>query len=387
MDFLISRRISYPILAALLSLAVHVYAQGSKPGPRPGAPTVRGPAAATPSVPPAAKPLLPADFASEPREGDVVLHPTGSDADPAHAAILKEDGFVEGSSARYTGIGPAGWAVQVWRFQDATGAYSAFTFYRDPAMQTEAVGDDAAASPGLFLVRSNATLVMVQAAGLGGPAAEDATHLKTAMLALVQGLPRVQGPEAVAPTLPGIMPADGLQKETLHYAMGPASYNGPIPAAAIDFTRDAEAATAGYRLRSGAQATLTLLMLPTPQIAGSAQRTIEALPDASLHVATRRSGPLVGIVSGAGVSQRDAQQLLGQIRYVADVTLDQPQGYTSEVAKAAKLLLGIAYLTALLLIAAIVVAVFLGSGRVLLRRLRGKPDSSMNDDDFITLKL
>ena len=380
---------AYVPLAALLALAGSVYAQAAQRGSQAAAPAAKsaGPAAAPPAVPQHAKPLLPADFAAEPREGDIVIQPTGEDADPAHAAVLKEDGFVEGSSARYTGIGPAGWAVRVWRFQDATGAYSAFTFYRDPSMQTEAVGDEAAASPGLFLVRSNAMLVMVRAAGLGGAAAQNATQLKTAMLSLVQGLPRVQGPEAVAPVLPGLMPVDGLQRETLHYAIGPASYNGPIPVSAIDFSRDAEAAAARYRLRSGAQPTLTLLMLPTPQIAGSALRAVEALPDASLHVATRRSGPLVGIVSGAGVSQRDAQQLLGQIRYVADVTLDQPQGYTSEVAKAAKLLLGIAYLTALLLIAAIVIAVFLGSGRVLVRRLRGKPDSSMNDDEFITLKL
>ena len=381
------RKLSHPLFAALLALAANLYAQAPRQHPQLLPPAHKDGSTPAPTAPAAAKPLLPIDFAGEPREGDIVIQPTASDVDPAHAAVLKEDGFVEGSSARYTGIGPAGWAVQVWRFQDATGADSAFTFYRDPAMRTQAVGDDAATGPGVYLVRSNATLITVRAAGLGGPSAQDATRLNAAIVALVQSLPRVQGPEAMAPELPGLMPSYGLQKETLHYAVGPAGYNGPIPVSAIDFSRDAEVATARYRLRSGAHGTLTLLMLPTPQIAGASLRTIEALPDASVHVATRRSGPLVGVVSGAGISQRDAQQLLGQIRYVADLTLDQPQGYTSEVAKAAKLLLGIAYLTLLLGIAAVVIAVFLGFGRVLVRRLRGKPDSSLNDDEFITLKL
>ena len=67
--------------------------------------------------------------------------------------------------------------------------------------------------------------------------------------------------------------------------------------------------------------------------------------------------------------------------------MDQPQGYTSEVAKAAKLLLGIGYLTVFLAIAALVIAVFFGAGRVLVRKLRGKPASSVSDDEFITLKL
>ncbi len=327
--------------------------------------------------------LLPPAFAGNPREGDIVIQPTPSDADAAHAAVLKEDGLVEASTARYGGAGASAWAVEVLRFGDATGAFAAFTSYRDPAMHPETLGDNAAANANLFLVQRNAALVTVRKTGTAG----DATQLRSAVEALVQALPKVGGPEAALPTLPGLLPADGLQKQTLHYAIGPAGYSGPIPVSAIDFSRDAEAATASYRLRSGKTGTLTLIMLPTPQIAGAELRAITALSDPSLHMGTRRSGPLVGVVSGAGVSQADAQRLLNEIHYVADLTLDQPQGYTSEVAKAAKLLLGIGYLTLFLAIAAVVIAVFLGGGRVMIRRMRGKPDSSLNDDDFITLKL
>ena len=321
--------------------------------------------------------LLPPAFAGEPLAGDLVSSTDPSTADPAHAAVLKEDGLQQSTVGHY-----GGWTVQSLRFGDATGAYSAFTFYRTGSMVPEQVGDGAAADAGTFLARSTATLVLVHGSG-----AEDARKLQSSMVGLLGGLPLLQGPDAVAPALPGLMPSDGLDASSLHYAVGPAGYNGPLPAAALAFDRPAEVAVARYRLHGGESAMLTLEMLPTPQIAGAAQRAAQALPDANLHVDTLRTGPLLGIVSGSGVSEADAHRLLNQIHYVADLTLDQPQGYTSEVAKAAKLLLGIAYLTGILAAAALLLALFLGGGRVLVRRMQGKPDSSLNDDDFISLKL
>ena len=333
--------------------------------------------------------MLPPAFAGEPRVGDIVSIADPNAADAAHVAVLKEDGLQQSSAAHYGGTGAVGWTVQALRFGDATGAYSAWTFYRDPAMEPVAAGENAAANATLFLMRSRATLVLARAAGLNGapPEDQDARKLKFAMLGLLEGLPALQGPDAVAPSLPGLLPDEGLQANSIHYAIGPASYNGPLPVSSVDFSRSAEVATARYRLPSGSFGVLTLEMLPTPQIAGAALRGVQALPDGTLHAGTLRTGPLVAIVSGAGVTPADAQRLLGQIRYVADLTMDQPQGYTSEVAKAAKLLLGIAYLTGILAVAALLLALFLGGGRVLLRRLQGKPDSSLHDEEFISLKL
>lgn len=305
------------------------------------------------------------------------------DAAPQETAVLKEDGLLQASTARYTGAGGAGWNVTVLRFGDATGAYAAWTAYREPRMRPETAGDNAAASPSLFLAQRSIALVLVRASGASG----DATQLQSAVQALMAGLPVSQGPEGVLPTLPGLLPSEGLAKATLRYAIGPAGYHGPLPSTTIDWSRDAETATAEYRLHGGEHAILTLLMFPTPQIAGTAVRTVAGLPDPSLHVATRRIGSLVAVVSGAGVSEADAQRVLNAIHYVSDLTLDQPQGYTSEVAKAAKLLLGIGYMVVILAVAALVVALFLGGGRVLVRRLRGKPASSLHDEDFISLKL
>ena len=346
-----------------------------------------GSARSAPVVPMEQLQLLPPAFASLPRQGDIVTQPSASSLDSAHAAVLKEDGFVNASRAVYSGNGGTGWTVEVLRFGDATGAYSAFTFYRSPQMHAEAVGDDAAADPDLFLVRTSATLVMVRPSATSLRTPSSSAALLPAVKTLVRSLPRRHGPDDIAPSLPGLMPAAGLDRMSLHYAEGPGGYNGPIPVQVIDFSRDAETAAASYRLSSAPAATLTLIMLPTPQIAVAQQRAIAALPDASLRAGMRRFGPLLGVVSGAGVSPAAASTLLGRVHYVSNVTIDQPQGYTSQVELAAKLLLGIAYLTVALSIAAVVLAVFFGAGRVLLRRLQGKPDSSMHDDDFIRLKL
>jgi hypothetical protein len=335
------------------------------------------------------QPLLPAAFDGRPREGSIVMSGSAVDTDSAHAAVLKEDGLTEAGTVEYRGVGVVGWHVRLLQFGDATGALSAFTFYRQPGMQVEHVGDNAAANAATFLVQRAASLVIVKAVGAGSGAPEgNATRLRAAVQSLLIGIPRVQGPEGILPALPGLLPAQNLDVTTMHYAIGPASYNGAIPVSAIDFSRDAEVATAFYRLPSGASELLTLIMLPTPQIAHAQGMAIDKLPDAALHVAARRIGPLLGVVSGQGITAADGQALLAQLHYKAEVTVDDeaPQGPT-EIAKTAQLLLGIAYLTGLLAIASVVIAVFLGSGRVLIRRMRGKPDSSMNDDDFISLKL
>jgi hypothetical protein len=76
------------------------------------------------------------------------------------------------------------------------------------------------------------------------------------------------------------------------------------------------------------------------------------------------------------------------VKYEASVTLSQePKAPNSEVKKTASLLLGIVYLTGILGAAALLLGIFLGGGRAVFRVLRGKPVSTLNDDDFISLKL
>lgn len=352
----------------------------AQPGQQPGSPT-KSSATLLAEPPP---PLLPPAFAGKPRQGDIVDIPSPAGADAAHAEVLQEDGFSGASRATYTGDGGSGWSVTVFRFEDATGAYSAFTFFRDPAMRSESAGDDAAASARLFLARTDASLLLVQPLP-GHPG--DAATLALAVKALLKGLPHAAGVSAVAPPLPRYLPAQHLDRATLHYAIGPASYNGPIPVGSIAFKRDAEVATAAYHLPDGKAATLTLIMSPTPQLATEQVKTVAALPDASLHRAARQIGPLAAIVSGADVAPAAANLLLDQIHYSTNITINETDAQSPEVAKAAKLLVSIAEITGLLALAALIVGGSLGFGRVFYRRMRGKPDSSLHDEQFIRLKL
>jgi hypothetical protein len=112
----------------------------------------------------------------------------------------------------------------------------------------------------------------------------------------------------------------------------------------------------------------------------------KALEDAHAAENIRRAGPLVAIATGS-LSHEAAQKLIGEVHWSAAITWNHPEGYVNEVKKTARLLLGITYLTCILGGAAVLLGLFLGGGRAVVRKLRGKPVSTMNDDDFISLRL
>ena len=339
------------------------------------------------------QPLLPQAFGSLHLAAPALIQ-SGADAasaDPAHAALLREDGLIDAAQGTYAGAGPhgAGVAVRAWRFSDATGAYAAYTAYREPQMHAEKLGVEAVSDANRTLFWTGSTLVE---ATLGQPD----PHALVELRALADALPRPRGPAAVPPPIRGYLPTAGLETESVHYAIGPAGYSAsgsPLPESVIDFSRDAEVATARYHTHSG-YGTLTLLNYPTPQIAGNRLQAITALLRSGAPPLTvgdpalvaERIGPLVAFTSGS-LSADEAHALIRGVHLDEVMTINHPEGYVSEVSKAAKLLLGIAYLTGTLAVAAVLLALFLGGGRVLVRRMRGRPDSSMNDDDFISLKL
>jgi hypothetical protein len=343
---------------------------------------------------PASLPLLPVDFAGWHQAGSPLTSKSPDAADQANAAVLKEYGFTEFASANY--VQPDNKLnVRAVRFEDATGAYGAFTFYRRPGMRKEDIGNEGAFDGAHVLFWSGATLV-------------DATfdHL-TAMSAaqlreLAHDLPILAGPRAIAPPLPKYLPPASLDAASVHYAVGTESYRqggGVLPPGAVGFNLDAEAVTAQYSTTHG-DGTLTLLMYPTPQIAIARAKTIQDLLKAGStpqwpqplaessaeSLLVRRSGPIVAITSGH-LSSSDAHRLLESVNYSADVTWDRPQGYVSESSKTARLLLGIAALTGIIGGTAIILGLFFGGGRALIRRMRGKPVSSLSDEQFIRLKL
>ena len=221
------------------------------------------------------------------------------------------------------------------------------------------------------------------------------------MRELAAHLPAITGIKAIAPPVLANLPQRYIDGQTTHYALGPASYaNGVLPAALVGFDRGAEVVTANYKLTSG-PATLTLIDYPTPQMATAQETAIrnyikggdqpnspwtDALKNsdkASLEV--RRSGPLVAIVSGDAVPD-ESHRLLETVHFDAAL-ISIPQPMESEISKTAQLLTGIAVLVCVGGFASVLLGLFLGGGRALWRKLRGKPVSSVYETEFIHLDL
>src|SRR5271170_3495381 len=366
--------------------------------------------AATPLVmPKPSQPLLPNSFAGWTTTAPRLLGTTPDATDQANADVLKEYGLKDYAVADYTRVGHH-LTLRARRFADATGAYGAFTFYRHPGMRSEDIGKGAAIGGNEALFWNGTTLVdaVFENASLGAssdseacaPVASGETCIsvastKVTLKELSAAIPAAAGSEGVPPTLPHYLPAQGLEADSVRYSIGPVAYTGAggvLPPAFIDFSRDPEVVTAQYAARDG-KGTLTVLEYPTPQIASARAKAIDAqlrqgaIPGSNpAALAVKRSGPLVAVTSGS-FSSNEAQALLASVKYEAEVTVNHTEGYVNEVRKAANLLLGILYLFGILGASSILLGLFLGGGRAVVRRLRGKPVSSLNDEDFISLKL
>ncbi|MGA7884672.1 MAG: DUF6599 family protein [Acidobacteriaceae bacterium] len=318
-----------------------------------------------------AAPLLPNNFAGWKETSSAPAAPAS-----AQAAALKEYGLTQGITATYAS-GDNRLTVRAWEFHDATGSYGAFTFFLEPRMR--AMGTSGAAEGGHYLVWHGETVLD---ATFSHPASGDAAALNT----LAAQLPSIGGGGAsVPPSLPRYLPQQGLDATSERYAIGPAAYQqmgGTLPPDGIGFSDDAEAVTAHYGPAS-AQGTLTLILYPTPQMAANHRKAIDAFGKTS-GLMTKQIGPLVAVVN-RGYPQ--AQKLLDAVRYKDVMTINRPEGYVNEAARMAQLLMGIAALTGILMVAALLVALFLGGGRAMVRKLQGKPVSSVDDEEFISLNL
>jgi hypothetical protein len=315
-------------------------------------------------------------------------------ADAPNAAVLQEYGFLESESGVYSRDDNT-LTIKALRFADATGAYGAYTFYRRVGMKPITVGKEGSFDGATRILFWNAGVLCD--AVFAHVTAMSASDLRE----MVEQLPILSGGAATPPNLPGYLPHAQLDEDTTRYAVGPAAYTrggGVLPPDLVDFKRGAEALTAKYS-GLGGDGTLTIVNYPTPQIAADRLRAIQAylqqhdpsapqalVESSSTSIQTRRSGPLVILTTGNFTADR-AKTLAGIVHYDADVTWNNPKGYVSEASKAAKLLLGIASLTVVLLSVTILIGFFFGGGRLLVRRLRGKPATTLEEAEFIKLNL
>lgn len=346
-------------------------------------------------LPPAPQAFLPDAF-----DGWESAEPSKTVTDPAqvdasNAAALKEYGFNAAVLANYKREGET-LSLHALRFDDASGAYGAYSFYRQNGWPKEQIGTGATSDNNRVIFWVGTTVVDATFSQVGPMSAGELRDI-------ARQLPAVSGTRAILPPILASLPQSHLDPQTTHYAVGSASYvgsGGVLPASLVEFDKGAETVTATYSLSSG-PATLTLIDYPTPQMAHAKVDVIRAylkagsqaqppwtkpLNDsdkASLEV--RDSGPLVAIVSGDAIPD-ESHRLLQLVHYEADVTA-LPQPVESEIAKTGKLLLGITVISVVGASAAILLGGFLGGGRALYRVARGKPASSVFDEEFIYLDL
>jgi hypothetical protein len=314
-------------------------------------------------------------------------------ADPADPSLLKEYRFTDFESATYTREDGRKLVIKAARFEDTSGAFGAYTFYYQPEMQREQIGDQAASfNERILFYRSN---VVVDAVF------DRVTAMSAAELRELAGvLPRATGNANNPPPVLAYMPRANYIKNTEKYVVGPlglARIGTPLPPALVDFSKDTEVVLGRYKV-SGGEAVLMVISYPTQQIAADHLRRIDDAHTAAeqhpgepsiLQIGPfydRRSGPLVAVVAGP-VSKSEARELMGSVNYDANVTWNQ-NTFLDKKNNLGVLLVNIIILCAILVGLALVAGIAFGGIRILVSRLLpGKIFDRPEQVEFIALHL
>lgn len=308
--------------------------------------------------------FLPAQFAGWKASSAPTSRKDPEAADPAHGTLLKEYGFTDFEAATYLRDDGRKLTIKAARFQDASGAYGAFTFYETPEMRTETIGDQGSSfNERILFYRGN---ILVDAL-FDRLSAMSAAELRE--LAGLLPLPRGSGTNL--PGLLAYLPKESFVKNTAKYAMGPValeSIGAPLSTQYVDFSRGAEVVQGEYNV-SGKGAKLVLISYPTPQIAASESKEIESAQQQHRigeDIVLRRTGPILVLASGA-ISTSDAKALVSSVNYEADVTWNEKTPTRRD--NAANLIVGVILLAAIVCGLSVVVGVAFGGFRIAIKRM------------------
>ena len=308
-------------------------------------------------------PILPKSFAGWTQAGSPQTTANPANADAAYPAVLKEYGFAGSETATYTRDDGRKLTIKAARFNDATGAYGAFTFYRQPSMTAEEIGTkSASANNRILFFRSN----VVIEADFDRVTAMSAGELRE----LASKLPATTGSADNLPSLPQYLPKENAVENSARYIFGPqafAAIGAPLTADQVDFQYDPEVLTQQYSLPDG-PVTLMIVQYPTPQIAGDRLRALDSVVKANPGaLAVRRTGPFL-VVEGGTVDNSQARSLLGSVNYEAEVTWDEATSLPKRD-NIGNLIVGVFGLIGILLLIMMILGVFFGGFRVLMQRL------------------
>src|SRR3954468_16688652 len=151
-----------------------------------------------------ASPVLPSSFAGWQKAPGAKVTADPAAIDPANPGVLKEYGFNAGEVAQYTRDGRK-LTIRGARFNDASGAFGAFTFNRNPEMEAEQFGQGVESSGNRVLFFRGNTLI-------------DANFEKTSAMSvaelrsLADALPPAPKDASTLPNLPAYLPQQNLLK-------------------------------------------------------------------------------------------------------------------------------------------------------------------------------
>jgi hypothetical protein len=337
--------------------------------------------------------LLPQQFGGWQTQGSPQTSTDPAAADPANAAVLKEYRFSDLASSTYTRDDGRTLKIRAARFADASGAFGAYTFYLQPGMAKEQIGDQAASAGQRVLFYRGHVLVDAQ---FSQESAMSVAQLRE----LAGALPHPDGNSGNLPSFIEFMPHRDYIANTQKYVMGPAALSAqapPVSADLVDFGASAEVSLARYNTSSG-EATLMLISYPTPQLAAEHLRRIDAAHQmaqpqpgvSNVGIAgpflDKRTGPIVAIATGPA-SDSDTKSLLGMVNWEASVTWNTPTD-NQQARDLYKLILNIVVLCGILGGLAIVAGVAFGGIRILMKRCY--PDKVFDRPEhmeFISLRL
>lgn len=270
----------------------------------------------------------------------------------ADRGLWDEYGLKDSETATYES-GKDKLTVIAYQLQDSTAALGVFDWLRPADAKPSPVAELAAQTDAaLWVVRGN-YLILFQ--GHKPPAAE--------LSPVLDGLRNVD--TTPFPTLPGYLPSQNLVANSERYITGPAAlqrFDPGIPPSVAAFHLGAEAQLGTFHSPKG-DMTLAIFNYPTNQIAMQKQGDFQKLPGAVV----KRSGPLLAVL----LSPPDpdaAERLLSQIRWEAQVTLDEYVPTARD--NPGVMLINIFVLIGLLLALALAGGVFVGVFRAFLWRGR-----------------
>ncbi len=317
-----------------------------------------------------------------------------SAADATNAPVLREYGFERLESATYIRNDGRKLAVKAAVFNDASGAYGAFTYYKTPIMLNEKIGGQASSLNNRVLFYQGNVLVDAVFDKLSVMSAAELRELASV-------IPGPAGNARNLPTLPTYLPKESYQKNSAKYILGPVTLDrvgSPLSSAMVDFKSGAEVVIGKYQAKAG-DSTLMLIEYPTPQIAAEKLRQIDASHQATTQQSAgspslidvapffdKRTGPIIVIASGP-LAMSEANSLMGAVSYEADVTWNE-NTYVTKKDNLANLLFNVIVLCGIVVGVSLVAGLAFGGFRILMKRLFPERVFDRPDDmEIISLHL